>query len=78
MPNEKTDSKGFASHEADKERDMAAKGGPTTSLGKADDKHRIVAPYDEDLQTQIAAKGGKHRKEEKVNKDDRTNEKGNG
>jgi hypothetical protein len=63
MPNEKTDNKGFASSEADQERDMAAKGGPSTSLGKADDKHRVVAPYDEDLQTQIAAKGGKHKKD---------------
>ena len=61
MPNEKTDRKGFASNEADQERDMAAKGGPSTSLGKADDKHRVIKPYDEDLQTQIAAKG-KHKK----------------
>jgi hypothetical protein len=68
MPNEKTDSKGFASSEADQERDMAAKGGPSTSLGKADDKHRVVAPYDEDLQTQIAAKGKKNRKDNNANK----------
>lgn len=66
MPNEKTDSKGFASNEADQERDMAAKGGPTTSLGKADDKHRVVSPYNEDLQTQIAAKS-KHKKEDQHN-----------
>ena len=57
MPNEKTDSKGFATHNADKERDMAAKGGPTTSLGNPDDKHSVSRPYSEDLQTQIAAKG---------------------
>jgi hypothetical protein len=63
MPNKKTDSKGFASMEADQERDMAAKGGPTTSLGKADGKHRVVSPYDEDLQTQIAAKS-KHKQKE--------------
>ncbi|MFL5744193.1 MAG: hypothetical protein ACJ751_05975 [Niastella sp.] len=67
MPNEKSDRKGFASSEADQERDMAAKGGPSTSLGKADDKHRIVKPYDEDLQTQMAAKG-KHKKENNPNK----------
>jgi hypothetical protein len=67
MPNEKTDSKGFASSEADQERDMAAKGGPSTSLGKADDKHRVIKPYDEDLQTQIAAKG-KHKKDNNANK----------
>lgn len=68
MPNEKTDSKGFASSQADQEKDMAAKGGPSTSLGKADDKHRVVAPYDEDLQTQIAAKGNKHKKNKNENK----------
>ena len=56
MPNEKTDRKGFASNEPDKERDMRAKGGPTTSLGKTKDKHRVTSPYSEDLQTQIAAK----------------------
>ncbi len=60
MPNEKTDSKGFA-YQADQERDMAAKGGPSTSLGKADSKHRVSSPYNEDLQTQIAAKS-KHKK----------------
>jgi hypothetical protein len=65
MPNEKTDSRGFASNEPDQERDLAAKGGPTTGLGKADDKHGVVAPYDGDLQTQIAAKG-KHKKENKA------------
>ena len=66
MPNEKTDRKGFASNESDQERDMAAKGGPSTSLGKSDDKHRVVKPYDEDLQTQIAAKG-KHKKNNNSN-----------
>jgi hypothetical protein len=61
MPNEKTDRKGFASKEADQERDMAAKGGPSTSLGKSDDKHRVVSPGNEDLQTRIASKN-KHKK----------------
>ena len=65
MPNEKTDRKGFASSEADQERDMAAKGGPSTSLGKSDDKHRVTKPYNEDLQTQIAAKR-KHKKNKKT------------
>jgi hypothetical protein len=67
MPNEKTDRKGFASNEADQQRDLAARGGPSTSLGKADSKHRVAAPYDEDLQSQIAAKS-KRKKNEKVNK----------
>jgi hypothetical protein len=67
MPNEKTDSKGFASNKADQERDMAAKGGPSTSLGKADGKHRVSSPYNEDLQTQIAAKS-KHKKNDRTDK----------
>ncbi|WP_207513069.1 hypothetical protein [Longitalea luteola] len=67
MPNEKTDKKGFASHDPDQERDMAAKGGPSTSLGKANDKHGVASPYSEDLQTQMAAKS-KHKKNDKADK----------
>jgi hypothetical protein len=59
MPNEKTDSNGYNTVNEDKERDAAAKGGPATSLGNPDDKHGISAPYDSDLQTQIASKGAK-------------------
>ena len=65
MPNRKTDSKGFATENADKERDNAAKGGPAIGAGIADDHHGISRPYDEDLQTQIAAKGRKHKKNNK-------------
>jgi hypothetical protein len=63
MPNEKTDRKGFASSQPDQERDMAAKGGPTTSLGNPDDKHSVPTPYDDDLQTQLAAKSKKKGKD---------------
>ena len=56
MPNPKTDSGGFSSNNADQEQDMGAKGGPSTTLGSPDDHHGITAPYDSDLQTQIAAK----------------------
>lgn len=59
MPNEKTDSQGFSTSNADVERDNAAKGGPATGTGIPDSKHGIAAPYDADLQTQIAAKGKK-------------------
>ena len=62
MPNPKTDKSGYSTGNADEERDMGAKGGPTTGLGKPDDKHGVSAPYDADLQAQIAAKG-KHKKE---------------
>ena len=62
MPNEKTDRKGFATSNPDKERDMAAKGGPATTLGNPGDKHAVSKPYNEDLQTQIAAKSKKKNK----------------
>jgi len=63
MPNPKTDSAGFSTSNADEERDMGSKGGPSTSMGQPDGKHGINTPYDSDLQAQIAAKGGKHNKD---------------
>jgi hypothetical protein len=65
MPNPKTDNAGFSTSNADEERDMGAKGGPSTSLGNPDDKHGISAPYNSDLQTQIAAKGKKEKEKTK-------------
>lgn len=73
MPNEKTDSAGYSTVSADQERDNASKG-PTTGIGRADSKHGISAPYDEDIQTQIAAKGkpkkDKSKNEQSGNKED--------
>ena len=46
---------GYSSPSGDTERDAAAKGGPTTSLGIPDDKHGISHPYSSDTQTQLAA-----------------------
>jgi hypothetical protein len=63
MPNPKTDSSGFSTSNADEERDMGAKGGPSTSLGNPDSKHGIPAPYDSDLTTQMAVKGKKNKKQ---------------
>ena len=74
MPNDKTDSKGFSTSNADQERDLAGKGGPGVGLGKADDKHSISHPYNEDLQTQIAAKGGKKHRKKDGNVEDNENE----
>ena len=71
MPNPKTDSAGFSTSNADEERDMGSKGGPSTSMGRPDDKYGISAPYDSDLQTQIAARSGKHNKEKQKNQQDR-------
>ncbi len=64
MPNTKTDSKGFSTENADNERDNGAKGGPAIGAGIADGRHRVSSPYNEDLQTQIAAKSRKHKKED--------------
>lgn len=74
MPNQKTDSRGFSTQQSDQERDNAAKGGPTTGVGNPGSKHGISQPYNEDLQTQIAAKGGKKNKENTNEKSRNTNE----
>ena len=69
MPNEKTDSLGFSTENSDQQRDMAAKGGPTTTLGKADDKHVASTTATSDTQTEIAADGDKEvKKTETVTK----------
>ena len=65
MPNPKTDNAGFSTGNVDKERDMGAKGGPSTSMGVPDDKHGISRPYDADLQAQIAAKAKKEKEKTK-------------
>ncbi|MFT3933644.1 MAG: hypothetical protein QM726_08530 [Chitinophagaceae bacterium] len=57
MPDNKTDNNNYGRQSNESERDLAAKGGPTTGLGNPDGKHPISKPYDADLQTQIAAKG---------------------
>jgi len=62
MTNPKTDRQGFSSQSSDTERDLGAKGGPTTGLGTPDGKHGVVMPYNEDLQTQITAKAGRKKK----------------
>jgi hypothetical protein len=54
---------GFISRERD--GDLAAKGGPATGLGRADNDHAISKPYKEDLQTQIVAKSKKSKRRNK-------------
>lgn len=56
MAEKKADSQGYGTQSADEKRDLASKGGPTTGLGIPDDKHDVPHPYDEDIQTQLAAK----------------------
>lgn len=65
MPDKKTDNNNYGQQSNESERDLAAKGGPATGLGNPDGKHNISAPYDSDLQTQIAAKGKDKKKKEK-------------
>jgi hypothetical protein len=64
MPNPKTDKEGFNTSNPDQERDMAAKGGPTTGPGQPDSKHAVPAPYNDDTQTQLAAKSTEKEKKE--------------
>jgi hypothetical protein len=66
MPNTKTDSNNYGTQGNDQQRDLGAKGGPTSGLGSPDAKHHISKPYSEDIQTQLAAKNkSKKKKEEK-------------
>ena len=69
MPNEKTDSLGFVTENADQQRDMAAKGGPTTTLGKADDKHVAPTSTSSDTQTQIAAESNDNKTDQSTDMD---------
>jgi hypothetical protein len=70
MPDQRTDKQGFSTMNPDEERDMAAKGGPTTSLVNADNAHDVPHPYDEDTQTQLAAKSTKKKKTAETMNDD--------
>ncbi len=75
MPNPKSDKLGYSTSNPDEERDMAAKGGPTTSLGQPDDRHEAAAPYDEDIQTQLAAKSTEKKNKTKAKKNQTNNAK---
>ena len=69
MPNEKTDSLGFSTENADQQRDMAAKGGPTTTLGKADDKHVAPTSASSDTQTEITAESNDSKTDKATDRD---------
>jgi len=75
MPNDKKDQQAYSTVNADEQRDMAAKGGPTTSLGIADDAHDVPHPYDEDIQTQLAAKSTENKNRNKKSKEIKQNNK---
>jgi hypothetical protein len=63
------DSNEYGPQSGDMERDMGAKGGPTTSTGIPDDKHGISKPFEEDVQAQKAAKNKKMKKDKKEHHD---------
>lgn len=75
MADTKKDQNAYSTVNADEQRDMGAKGGPTTSLGIPDDKHGISAPYDEDIQTQLAAKSTQNKDSSKGNNQQSNNSK---
>ena len=62
MTSDRKNANEYSTVNPDEERDMGAKGGPTTSLGTPDDAHDVPHPYDEDIQTQIAAKSTENKK----------------
>jgi hypothetical protein len=62
MPDTKTDNNNYGSQGNDQQRDLGAKGGPTSGLGSPDAKHHISRPYDSDIQTQLAAKNKSKKK----------------
>ncbi len=69
MPDTSKDQQSYSTVNPDEERDMGAKGGPSTTLGIPNDAHGISHPYDEDIQTQLAAKSTEN-KNKNVNKED--------
>lgn len=69
MPNEKTDSLGFSTENSDMQRDMAAKGGPTTTLGKADSKHVAPTSASSDTQTEITSESDDDKKDKALDMD---------
>ena len=63
MATTKTDNNNLGQPGNDQQRDLGAKGGPATGLGSPDAKHHISRPYDEDIQTQLAAKNKTKKKQ---------------
>jgi hypothetical protein len=71
IDDDKKDQQAYSAVNADEKRDLAAKGGPSVGLGIPDDKHGVAAPYDSDIQSQLAAKSTENKKEtDKLDKKD--------
>lgn len=68
MAYDRKDPNEYSTLSDDIQRDEAAKEGPSTPLGSADDNHDIPHPYNDDILTQLAAKSTANKKENKENK----------
>ncbi|HVX26578.1 MAG TPA: hypothetical protein VHB70_09570 [Parafilimonas sp.] len=66
MAYDRKDSNEYSTLSNDIQSDLSAKEGPSEPLGKADNDHPISQPYNEDIQTQLAAKST-----QKKNKNDK-------
>lgn len=66
MAYDRKDSNEYSTLSNDIQNDLSAKEGPSEPLGNADNDHPISQPYNEDIQTQLAAKST-----EKKNKNDK-------
>ena len=72
MANDRKDSNEYSTLSDDIQNDMAAKEGPSTPLGRADDNHDIPHPYSDDIQTQLAAKSTANKKQNNKNNNNTT------
>jgi len=71
MAYDRKDSNEYSTLSDDIQRDLAAKEGPSEPLGRPDDNHDIPHPYNDDIQTQLAAKSTNTKKNK--NKNDKNN-----
>jgi len=67
MEYDRKDPNEYSTLSDDIQRDLAAKEGPSEPLGTADDNHEIPHPYNDDIQTQLAAKSTEKNKINKNN-----------
>lgn len=72
MAYNRKDSNEYSTLSDDIQRDLAAKEGPSEPLGTADDNHEIPHPYNEDIQTQLAAKSTAKKNKDRNNNNDNT------
>jgi hypothetical protein len=74
MAYDRKDSNEYSTLSNDIQNDMAAKEGPSAPLGRADDNHQIPHPYNDDIQTKLAAKSTANKKQ--INKNNNNTKSG--